>query len=579
MEKRTWKAELRAGKGKTIVGKIPYNSLSDPIGGEGGFLEKLSPGCFTRNLEMGWSVLALIQHDATKVIGNTDNGSLELRDATDALHFIIRPADTTYANDFMKLVRDGTITGTSFGFDNIESSWEENGTRCIDSARLIEISPCVFNAYPEATIEARTKQYNTSKGKNMNINDMRQKRGEVLHQMRSLLDQGLTNENQESYDAWDIEFEELTNKIKLEERTETLSQSQGIRTGRPSVSQPNMRGEARSKPVGDGDVAIWLPGTFRADTMSESETRSIAQKFGYESRSLEVDSDTSGGYTVSSEVLAQQILAFKMNAMHIRKLATVITVRDAQSLGIPTLGSDPASAEWTSELLIGGAADDDMVFEGRSLSPKPISKSIKISKTLIRRNPNIVPFVIDRLSYKFQVPEESAFMTGNGVNKPLGVFTASELGVSTSRDISAGNTATAFTADGLINAKYHLKAQYRTGPSVSWCFSRDAVKMIRKQKDGSGNYLWQMGLQGKPDSILDLPYFESEYAPATFAASSYLGCLADWSYYWIAEALNMTVEVATELLIQTNQNLYVGRAEIDAMPVLEEAFVRVKTTA
>jgi len=38
----------------------------------------------------------------------------------------------------------------------------------------------------------------------------------------------------------------------------------------------------------------------------------------------------------------------------------------------------------------------------------------------------------------------------------------------------------------------------------------------------------------------------------------------------------MRIQVLTELYAETNQNGYIGRMEVDGMPVLEEAFVRVK---
>jgi HK97 family phage major capsid protein len=158
----------------------------------------------------------------------------------------------------------------------------------------------------------------------------------------------------------------------------------------------------------------------------------------------------------------------------------------------------------------------------------------------------------------------------------MGVFTAAQsgFGISTGRDVSTGNTTTAITADGLIEALYSLKAQYRK--NAQWIFHRDAVKKIRKLKDGDGQYLWQVGFaQNKPDSILGLPYNESEYCPNTFTAGLYVGIVGDFSFYWIAEALQMQIQRLVELYATSNQTGYIGRVELDAMPVDENAFARV----
>jgi HK97 family phage major capsid protein len=57
---------------------------------------------------------------------------------------------------------------------------------------------------------------------------------------------------------------------------------------------------------------------------------------------------------------------------------------------------------------------------------------------------------------------------------------------------------------------------------------------------------------------------------------NYVGILGDFSYYWIADALDMQVQRLVELYAATNQVGFIARREVDGMPVLEEAFVRVK---
>ena len=72
-------------------------------------------------------------------------------------------------------------------------------------------------------------------------------------------------------------------------------------------------------------------------------------------------------------------------------------------------------------------------------------------------------------------------MTGNGTGQPLGLFYASNDGIPVSRDISEGNTTTAPTFDGLIEAKYALKQQYIA--KAAWIFHRDCIKILAKIKD------------------------------------------------------------------------------------------------
>jgi HK97 family phage major capsid protein len=138
--------------------------------------------------------------------------------------------------------------------------------------------------------------------------------------------------------------------------------------------------------------------------------------------------------------------------------------------------------------------------------------------------------------------------------------------------------ATDITADGLIDALYSLKEPYLKSGKLRWLFHRDAVKRVRKLKDTTNQYLWQPGLQaGQPDLIMGVPVMMSEYVPNTFTSGLYVGLVGDFSYYWIADADTFTIQRLVELYAETNQVGYIGRLESDGMPVLGEAFARLKT--
>jgi HK97 family phage major capsid protein len=292
-------------------------------------------------------------------------------------------------------------------------------------------------------------------------------------------------------------------------------------------------------------------------------------------RALEVTDSTEGGYLQPPQQFIAQLIKNIDDAVFIRGLATTFSVPMAESLGAPSLDADPADPIWTSEL---GTGDEDsaMAFGKRELRPHPLAKRIKVSNTLMRKaaiGPEAL--VRARLAYKHGTTQENAFLNGDGVAKPLGVFTASADGISTARDVSTGNLDTSIQADGLIEAKYTLKGGYWA--MARWLFHRTAVKQIAKLKDGDGQYIWQPGLQmGQPDRILAVPFLVSEFAPSTFTTGLYVGILGDFRHYWIADALSMTIQRLVELYAETNQTGFISRLECDGMPVLEEAFVRVK---
>ncbi len=303
--------------------------------------------------------------------------------------------------------------------------------------------------------------------------------------------------------------------------------------------------------------------------------RGLSNLIDPEVRALQADNDTAGGYVAAPQQFVAQLIKAVDDAVVIRGLATITRMDKAESLGVPSLDADPADADWTAEVDT-GSEDTAMAFGKRELKPYPLAKRIKVSNKLLRvASIDVEAIVRNRLAYKFSVSEEKAFMTGSGANQPLGVFTASTDGIPTSRDVSTGNSATAIGADGLIEAKHALKPQY-WGRS-RWIFHRDALKQIRKLKDGNGDYLWQAGItNGQPDRILEVPYLLSEYAPNTFTTGLYVGIIGDFSFYWIAEALDIQIQRLVELYAEKNQTGFIGRIEVDGAPVLAEAFARVK---
>ena len=104
-------------------------------------------------------VQALYAHDGQKVLGSTANGSLTLTPDDAGLRFSVTLPDTTYARDVANLVRDGYVTGVSFGMDPIASrDRAENGgkVREYSAFALHEITVTGSPAFAEASVATGT---------------------------------------------------------------------------------------------------------------------------------------------------------------------------------------------------------------------------------------------------------------------------------------------------------------------------------------------------------------------------------------------------------------------------------------
>lgn len=406
---------------------------------------------------------------------------------------------------------------------------------------------------------------------------LREERGALVVQMQAITEKAQAEKrdlNNEEADQHGKIFDQIESKRKLievEERSAEIARQEADAAGKAAEERARKARETGVPDNGEPDeVRAARMAAFRRYLMSGTHGMSDDER-----RALAVTPDTGGGYLLAPAEFVQTLIKALDNAVFIRGEATKYGVSNSNGLGAPSLDNDPADFDWTTELAT-GSEDSTMSFGKRELKPHPMAKRIKVSKQLLRTGGLPVDaIVMQRLAYKMGITQEKAFLTGDGNNKPLGVFTASNDGISTARDVSTGNTATAISFDGLIEAKMSTKAQYWT--KGKWLFHRDAVKMLTKLKDGEGEYLWRMSVRdGEPDTILGRPLMISEYVPNTFTSGLYVGMFGDFSNYWIADLLDLQVQRLTELYAESNQDGFIGRYEGDGMPVLEEAFARVK---
>ena len=191
---------------------------------------------------------------------------------------------------------------------------------------------------------------------------------------------------------------------------------------------------------------------------------------------------------------------------------------------------------------------------------------IKVSEELLSDSIfDIEGYVSDQFGKRIGDKEEDAFLTGNGVSKPIGILNTTggaEVGVTT-----AG--AAAITGDELIDLVYSLRAPYRK--SAVFVLNDTTVKLLRKLKDGDGQYLWRPGItENAPDTILGHRIVTSEFMPSVAAGNKSIA-FGDFSYYWIADRQGRTFKRLNELYATTGQVGFLASQRLDGKLILPEA--------
>ena len=142
--------EVRNDDGKNVVvgyGAV-FNSESNDLGG---FVEYIAPGAFDGRLED--DVRFLINHDGLP-LARTTNNTLRLSVDERGLRYEADMPETTLANDLITLLRNGTISQSSFAFTVEDDSWRNEDGKNIRTinkvSRLYDVSSVTYPAYNEA---------------------------------------------------------------------------------------------------------------------------------------------------------------------------------------------------------------------------------------------------------------------------------------------------------------------------------------------------------------------------------------------------------------------------------------------
>lgn len=132
-----------------------------------GFYEEIAEGAFSKTLAEA-DARMLIDHDSYYVVSRMSAGTLSLSEDERGLAVdSALDGDLSYVRDLQANLRNGNITGMSFGFYVIKDEWNTESievegadpvdveVRVIREVRLIEVSAVTFPAYPETEAELK----------------------------------------------------------------------------------------------------------------------------------------------------------------------------------------------------------------------------------------------------------------------------------------------------------------------------------------------------------------------------------------------------------------------------------------
>lgn len=391
----------------------------------------------------------------------------------------------------------------------------------------------------------------------MTILELREKRAKAWEAAKAFLDSHrnekgiLSAEDDATYTRMEQEITDLGKEIARLERREALEAELNQPVNRPITAKPL---NGRTEDEKTGRASEEYKKNFWNVMRSKMPLPAV-------SNALQIGTDSEGGYLVPDEFERTLIEALEEENIF-RKLAKIIKTSSGDRK-IPVVASK-GSAFWIDEEA--AYTESDSSFGQVSIGAYKLGTMIKVSEELLNDSVfDLESYIAREFARRIGAKEEEAFFNGDGEGKPLGILAASggaQTGVTAA-------SATAVTADELIDLFYSLKAPYRK--NAVWVLNDSTIKVIRKLKDNNGQYLWQPGLTaGAPDTILGRKIQTSAYMPAVAAGAKTIA-FGDFSYYWIADRQGRSFKRLNELYAANGQVGFLASQRVDGKLVLPEA--------
>lgn len=371
--------------------------------------------------------------------------------------------------------------------------------------------------------------------------ELHDKRGRLVTQAREALDEIKSNtdearsaELEARHDAIMADFDKTEKLIEREAKLAAIEErAQAAR----EQARPDQSGEGRGqdeaeKPAYRDAFIELVRAGFNVQEIS-SEARSviksgIVDKIDTRAQTL---TNGAGGFTVPTDLARVVDKTMKMwGPMYDEDICTVLSTASGNPLDFPvTDDTAKAVVQHTEAAALTDNAGKDAVFSKVTLGAFAYNTEwLQLSMELLQDSAiDVETFIGELLGERLARRVNTELTTGDGTGDPLGIVAASTLGKT-----AAG--ASALTGDELIDLMHSVDPAYRQSPKARFMFNDSTLAVIRKLKDGQGNYLWQMGdiRVGAPGTLLGQNYSVNQ-AMANVAAGQKSVVFGDFGKYYV----------------------------------------------
>lgn len=314
----------------------------------------------------------------------------------------------------------------------------------------------------------------------------------------------------------------------------SLSTTPGRQAGPGNLGGGNRAPEAKTKFENLGEF-------LHAIAFNPNDQRLTYVEFEKNAADQSTATGSAGGFLVPTEQ-RQELLVVPPQSAYIRARARVIPAGNPPDAAITFPALDQSTSRY------GGVAVDwieegeakpetNAAFREIRLQPKEVAGHIPVTDKLLRNWQAANVILGDLLRSALLAAEDQAFLSGNGVGKPLGVVNSGAAYVVTRQ---TGSTITYQDLRKML-ARFHGNGENAIGGGT-WTVTKAGLEVLTAMEDTEGHLIWNPNARdGVPGTIFGMPVIFSERSPALGSKGDVV--LADWSKYLIKDGSGPFVEM------------------------------------